>query len=239
MFVHTIPQKFFSICRCWFRGKHVHWLKHCGVFRDSNGKHLRLHGQKVGVITYTNKACDEIKQRLDFDNLVEVSTIHSFVWSQIDGFHTDIRDWIEINLQMEISELRELQSKGRAGTKAAIDRERSIESKQKRFESLASIKKFTYSPNGENRGRDSLSHSEVIKIGADFLSSSSIMQRLLVNKFPVLLIDESQDTNRLLMEALLKVQAEQSAHFALGLLGDTMQRIYADGKPDLGQNFTR
>ncbi len=36
------------------------------------GRRLSLTGQKIGVITYTNAACDEIKQRLEFDPRVEV-----------------------------------------------------------------------------------------------------------------------------------------------------------------------
>lgn len=51
------------------------------ALRSTAGPHLRLHGQRIGVITYTNAACDEIKRRLEFDPLIEVSTIHSFVWS--------------------------------------------------------------------------------------------------------------------------------------------------------------
>ena len=39
---------------------------------------LLLQEQRIAVITYTNAACDEIKKRLEFDPLVEVSTIHSF-----------------------------------------------------------------------------------------------------------------------------------------------------------------
>ena len=30
--------------------------------RSSSGKRMRLHGQQVAVITYTNAACDEIKR---------------------------------------------------------------------------------------------------------------------------------------------------------------------------------
>lgn len=63
------------------------------------------------------------------------------------------------------------------------------------------------------------------------------MQRLLISGAPFLLIDESQDTNRLLMDALLGVQAQHKLSFGLGLFGDTMQRIYADGKVDLGQSL--
>lgn len=204
---------------------------------DASRKHLRLQGQQVGIITYTNAACDEIKHRLDFDPLVDVSTIHSFVWkSLIGGFHADIRQWLRINLPKEIAELEEKQRKGRAG-QASLDRAKDIEIKQKRLANLDSIKQFTYNPNGDNRGRDSLNHSEVIKIGADFLINKPLMQTILINKFPILLIDESQDTNKHLMEAFLKVQHQQSERFCLGLFGDTMQRIYADGKKDLEKNL--
>ncbi|HLN28730.1 MAG TPA: UvrD-helicase domain-containing protein [Gemmataceae bacterium] len=205
--------------------------------RVTSGKRMRLHGQQVAVITYTNAACDEIKRRLDFDPLVTVSTIHSFVWDLIQGFNADIRSWLQSSLAMDISELQEEQRKGRPGTKAAMDRERSIESTHKRLAALSTIKRFVYNPNGDNRERDSLSHSEVIKIGAAFLTGKPLMQKLLLGRFPILLIDESQDTNKLLMEAFLAVQGAHRVRFSLGLFGDTMQRIYGDGKVDLGRDL--
>jgi DNA helicase-2/ATP-dependent DNA helicase PcrA len=164
--------------------------------QEKHSKELRLHGQRVAVITYTNKACDEIKHRTGFDPLVEVSTIHSFVWSLIQGFNSDIKAWLEIDLKQDISNLHEEEKKGRAGTKASLDRQKSIESKTKRLINLPKIKEFTYSPTGENRGRDSLNHSEVIKIAASFLENKPTLQRLMIRKFPILLIDESQDTNK-------------------------------------------
>jgi len=204
--------------------------------QENHSRRLRLHGQRVGVITYTNKACDEIKHRTGFDPLVEVSTIHSFVWTLIQGFNEDIKAWLKVELESEIADLKDKQAKGRS-SKASIDREKSIEAKTKRLAALPEIKKFTYNPNGDNRGRDSLNHSEVIKITSAFLSEKPAMQRLLITRFPILLIDESQDTNKMLMEAFLSVQEKHSGEFRLGLFGDTMQRIYADGKVDLGHNL--
>jgi DNA helicase-2/ATP-dependent DNA helicase PcrA len=204
--------------------------------QEKNSKELRLHGQRVAVITYTNKACDEIKHRTGFDPLVEVSTIHSFVWSLIQGFNSDIKAWLIEELNNDIVELKEKQLKGRGG-KASSDRQKSIESKTKRLINLPKIKEFTYSPNGENRGRDSLNHSEVIKIAAAFLGKKPTLQRLMIRKFPILLIDESQDTNKNLIEAFLSVQANHTQEFILGLFGDTMQRIYSDGKPYLDENL--
>lgn len=204
--------------------------------KEQYGRQLKLSGQKVGVITYTNAACDEIRGRLEFDTAFHVSTIHSFAWSLITGFTKDIKHWLESNLRDEILELEEKQTRGRAG-QASIDRARKIESKTKRLEALREIKKFTYNPNGDNVERDSLSHSEVIKICSDFLIQKTTMQKLLVSKYPFLLVDESQDTNKHLMDALFEVQQHNSDCFSLGLIGDMMQRIYSDGKDKLGQNL--
>lgn len=204
------------------------------VCRDQ-GRRLSLTGQKIGVITYTNAACDEIKQRLEFDPRVEVSTIHAFAWSLIAGYDSDIRGWVETRLRQDIDELEKAQAKGRPNSKAALDRARSIESKRRRAESLLRIARFVYSPTSDNRTHDSLSHAEVIAMAADFLSEKPGLRRLLVTRFPILLIDESQDTNRRLMDALLAVEAGYRDAFCLGLFGDTMQRIYADGKDRLAE----
>jgi DNA helicase-2/ATP-dependent DNA helicase PcrA len=206
-----------------------------GVRSRFHGR-LRMRGQRIGVITYTNAACDEIKNRIESDALIEVSTIHSFLWSLINGFNADIRKWLHTELQNQIADLEERQRKGRGG-KAASDREESIKAKQKRLGALPHVGRFTYNPSGDNRGRDSLNHSEVVKIGSDFLMNKPVMQQLLISRFPILLIDESQDTNKLLIEAILKLQQTHKDKFCLGLFGDTMQRIYGDGKDDLGRSL--
>jgi DNA helicase-2/ATP-dependent DNA helicase PcrA len=193
-----------------------------------------LNGKKIAVITYTNAACDEIKTRLDFDQLVEVSTIHSFAWSLIGGFNADIRAWLRVNLAKEIEELRILQAKGRA-SKASEIRAKSIASKTKRLAHIEEVQRFVYSPSGDLRGRDSLNHSEVISLTSYFLSTKPTLQKILVNAYPVLFIDESQDTNKYLMDAFLSVQKAESAKFTLGLFGDMMQRIYSDGKVGLSE----
>jgi DNA helicase-2/ATP-dependent DNA helicase PcrA len=193
-------------------------------------RQLLLQGRRVAVITYTNAACDEIKKRLEFDPLVEVSTIHSFAWSLIGGYDANIREWLLANLVAEIGELQAAAAKGRPGTQAAIDRERSIASKQRRLARIETIPRFVYSPTGDNRGRDALNHSEVIGITSYFLMNKTVLRNVLVSRFPMLFIDESQDTNKHLMDAFLAVQQAHEKRFCLGLFGDMMQRIYSDGK---------
>ncbi|AXK72837.1 ATP-dependent helicase [Lysobacter sp. TY2-98] len=201
------------------------------------GGQLRSRGQRVAVITFTNAASDEIKRRLLFDPLIDVRTIHSFAWSLIDGLSNDIRTWLSVDLAADIDRLAAEEAKGRKGTKASNERLRKIASKTRRLNDLPNIKRFVYSPTSDNRGRDALNHSEVLRITADFLREKPAMQSILVGRYPILLIDESQDTNKDLVDSLFAVQAAQKKKFMLGLIGDMMQRIYSDGKDGLGESL--
>lgn len=145
---------------------------------------LRVKGQRVGVITFTNAASDEIKRRLLFDPLIDVRTIHSFAWSLIEGLNHDIREWLRVDLAEDIAKLNVDEAKGRKGTKASADRLRKIESKTKRLQNLPNIKSFTYSPTGDNRGRDALNHSEVLQLTAHFLQTKPAMQSILTDATP-------------------------------------------------------
>lgn len=205
-------------------------------FKEKEGGKLNIYNQKVAIITYTNAACDEITRRLDYDSLFWVSTIHSFVWELIKPFQNDIREWLSIELKKQIEDLDILIAKTRRND-TLEKRKREKERKEKRLQNLSNIKVFSYNPNGDNFTRDSLNHSEVIKICATFLNEKVLMQKILVNKFPILLIDESQDTNELLIDALFKVVELETNKFSLGLFGDIMQRIYFDGKHNLGQSI--
>ena len=201
------------------------------------GEALKLKGQRVGVITFTNAASDEIKRRISFDPIIDVKTIHSFAWSLIDGLNRDIREWLRTNLATDIEQLQIEEAKGRKGTKASSTRLSKITSKSKRLQNFDSVKRFVYSPTGDNRGRDALNHSEVIQLTSNFLRTKPAMQSILVGRYPFLLIDESQDTNKNLIDALFGVQVAHKGVFVLGLIGDMMQRIYSDGKDGLGQSL--
>ena len=205
------------------------------LFREQHGQEFRLSGRKVAVITYTNAACDEIRHRIDYDSIFSVSTIHSFAWELIRSYHDDILEWLDNNLALEISAIEVKQEKGRAGTKAAADRVVQLEKKNERRARLNTIKHFTYNPNGENIGKNSLNHAEVISIATAFLADKPLMQRILIRKYPILLIDEIQDTQKDLVDAFFSVQSAHSEEFCLALFGDSMQRIYSDGKTGIAE----
>lgn len=205
--------------------------------RGTMGKNLRMRGQKIAVITYTKAARDEIIRRTLFDPVIAVSTIHSFAWTLIEGFNHDIREWLRIELKADILDLQAKEAKGRAGTKASAERLADIASKQRRLNRLDSTKKFVYSPDSDNRGRDSLNHAEVLKLAGDFLRTKTALREILRDGCPYILVDESQDTNRYIVEALFAFQAAHKGEVVVGLFGDMMQRIYGDGQPDLGENL--
>lgn len=230
------PQSFFLFAGAG-SGKTRSLVSALQYVRDKFGETLRLRGQCVGVITYTNAASEEIKRRMAFDPIIDVSTIHSFAWSLIDGLNRDIREWLRTDIAADIAQLQADEAKGRKGTAASTTRISKIASKTKRLQNLDRVKRFMYSPTGENRGRDSLNHAEVIQLTSYFLRTKPSMQSILVGRYPILLIDESQDTNKYLIDALFAVQAQHKGAFVLGLLGDMMQRIYSDGKDGLGSDL--
>ena len=194
------------------------------------GHYLAERGKQIAVITYTNAACDEIRRRLQYKPIFMVSTIHSFLWEMIKNFQQDIRIWVEASI---VSEIDDLQGKRKTGKRGSVSAEKII-SKQKRLDKIKTVKRFSYNPNGDNLEFDSLSHDEVIKIGSEFIATRETMQEILVNKFPIMLIDESQDTKKELIDALLCVY-ENHKNWAIGMFGDTMQKIYMDGKDRLDE----
>jgi len=207
-------------------------------FEKEYGKQFRLERKKIAIITYTNAAADEITHRSEHSSIFHVSTIHSFAWDLIKNFNYDIKLWIKSNLKDEISKLEEKQGKSKnLQNKTSLDRAKKISSKNKRYLNLDNVVKFTYNPNGDNITKDSLNHSEVISIAAFFISRKVLMQDILVCKYPIVLIDESQDTKKELIDSFFQLYDRKKDTFSLGLFGDTMQRIYTDGKEDLGKNL--
>ena len=196
-------------------------------------RRLRDTGKRIGIITYTNAATDEISHRLGFNQMVSVSTIHSFCWSLISGHDHDIRSWMKDHLAQSIAELNEQQRKGRANSAIYQTRAQDLIHKQERLSQIDTIKRFVYNPSGSNAGRNALTHSDVLQVAADFITSRPSMATILSSRYPILMIDECQDTNSGIMTALLKIEEEYKGRWSLGLFGDVMQKIYTDGVPNL------
>lgn len=72
-------------------------------------------------------------------------------------------------------------------------------------------------------------------MSTEFIATEPTMQDILTSKYPILLIDESQDTKKELIDALLIVCEKYGEKFIVGMFGDTMQKIYNDGKDNLAK----
>lgn len=202
--------------------------------RNSIGKDLLLQGKNVAVITFTNAATDEIVNRLDYSPVFHISTIHSFVWDVIKYYQTDIKRLYCQYIQEDIRVLYEKLEKAKSKTtKTYLSNAEKIEQLKEQLEKAKTIEKFVYNPNGSNPEYNALKHAEVIKISSQMIMDSMMLQRIIAQRYPILLIDESQDTKKELVDAFFKIQENFANIFTLGLLGDQKQRIYADGKDNM------
>jgi len=194
-------------------------------------------GKQVAVITYTNNAADEITDRVERNPIFSISTIHSFCWASISGFNADMQKWYLDVIPQKLAHVEAEHARLRGGTKAAEKRERDIERYKKKLEWLSQPRIFKYDPNGVNSTPESLSHDDVLKLFAHFLEAKPMMAELLLNKHPFIFVDESQDTDKGVINALFGLQQNHTERVVIGLFGDTMQRIFGGGEPQLGKSL--
>lgn len=198
------------------------------------GNKLMREHRQVAVITYTNAATDEIMRRIDYNPLFHVSTIHSFVWDSIKTYQKDIKVRYLKRLQANIDELQaKIDATKNKETKTYKANQEKINHLIERKEAKEKIDKFIYNPNGDNLKANSLNHSDVIEIGTQMLQVNLLLQQIITQQYPFMLIDESQDTRSGLIDAFFTIQKNFPNDFTLGLIGDIKQRIYMDGKADI------
>lgn len=198
------------------------------------GNKLMREHRQVAVITYTNAATDEIMRRIDYNQLFHVSTIHSFVWDSIKTYQKDIKARYLQRLQANIDELQaKIEATKNKETKTYKANQEKINHLIERKEAKEKIDKFIYNPNGDNLKANSLNHSDVIEIGTQMLQENRLLQQIITQQYPFMLIDESQDTRSGLVDAFFTIQKNFPNDFTLGLIGDIKQRIYMDGKADI------
>lgn len=198
------------------------------------GNKLMQEHRQVAVITYTNAATDEIMRRIDYNPLFHVSTIHSFVWDSIKTYQKDIKTCYLQRLQANIDELQaKIYVTKNKETKTYKANQDKLKRQIERKEAKEKIDKFIYNPNGDNLKTNSLNHSDVIEIGTKMMQENLLLQQIITQQYPFMLIDESQDTRSGLVDVFFTIQKNFSDDFTLGLIGDIKQRIYMDGKADI------
>ncbi|EWG99118.1 UvrD-helicase domain-containing protein [Halomonas sp. BC04] len=206
-----------------------------GVVEHEKGERLarslRMYGRSIRVVTYTKNAVAVINGRLGDNDLVEVSTIHAFCWELISGFNEDIRTALiaikETQLEKETAEAR---AKPRGITAA---KQRDLNELKEVIEAFRGTDVFIYHPDRETYGPGALAHKHVLDATAWLLRNRSTLRTILKDRHPIVLIDESQDTMKGMLDALMGLAEPRRSGLTLGLLGDHRQRIYTDGHSDL------
>lgn len=195
--------------------------------RENEGKNLRQNGQHVACITYTKRAVEVIKSRLDFDDLYTISTLHSFLWGLMKNFQSDIRNVLKEDYLPILIEREKIKDKG-GNSQTAIKARAKVIQLEGELSNIHAVKTFSYSDNQfSDYSNGQLSHDDIIAIAIIFLNHNPIFRKILGFRFPYIFIDEAQDTYLGIIEGLNLVCAEDGVPI-VGYFGDPWQQIYED-----------
>lgn len=209
-------------------GKTTSLVKALAQIERTQGPVLRRNGQQVACITYTEVAVEEILGDVGNDDLFHVSTIHSFLWTAIKPFQANLREWVSNRLQEKIAEDQEKIDKPRTKEATKVRATENIERYERQLTEVPSVKSFQYGTVSDY-SNGVLGHSDILKIGPEFIARHPLMQTVLTRRFPVIFVDESQDTDPAFVNALRDVARKISLGFCLGFFGDPVQKIYMQG----------
>ena len=162
----------------------------------------KLH-QKIACITYTNVAKDEIDTRTDQSTLIYSDTIHGFCWSLISGFQRQLRKCL-LQLPHWSDRIVEVGDLG----------DRKVE--------------YDLGYRSISEHRITIHHDDVLLLTVTLMENAKF-RSILSNKYPIILIDEYQDTNADWINSIKThfLGVEGSPQF--GFFGDHWQKIYGDG----------
>lgn len=164
------------------------------------GAALVRSGQKVACITYTEVARNEIAQEIEEHPAILVNTIHGFSWAFLRQFQKALRDLVE---EME-NRKEKIEQGGGVGSKP-VD--------------------YSMGFFGVDVDRVTLSHDDIPEMMAKLLQKEKF-RRILSQQFPVIFIDEYQDTHRQFMDAITDHFLKPATGSLVGLFGDHWQTIY-------------
>ena len=227
-------EKNFSVIAGAGSGKTTSLIKALDFVRSTKGDILRKNGQRVVCITYTNRAVDVILKRLNSDKLFLVSTIHSFLWSEINPFKDDIKRAITDFLLPE--RIKEKKSKTNRNSKDVLATIKRLEELKKSLDNnIDFIEKFEYNDSSSrNYDTGQLDHEDIIDLSGYMIEKIPVLRKILGQKYPFIFIDEAQDTFKVIFEAL-NIIVDNEGLPIVGYFGDPMQQIYDTGMGDFNK----
>lgn len=204
------------------------------LIRETDGKILRRNGQRVACITYTKRAVEVIQERLGFDELYFVATLHSFLWGQMAGFQEDIRRVLTEDRVPALLAKAEEKAAEKGQTKEGLKQRDKADRLAEDLRALAGVAKFTYEDSEfSNYRKGELGHTDIIEIASHLLRANAIFRRITALRFPYIFVDEAQDTFKSIVEGLNLVCAGEGLPI-VGYFGDPWQQIYDDRAGDFG-----
>lgn len=194
------------------------------------GTTMLMKKQKVACITYTEVAANEIREDVNADALVQVSTIHSFYWTIASSFQADIKVWLRDELRHRldvlVEEAKNFSARVRQNTRD--NNKRDQERHTKHLEAIEKVTTFRYGMGGDYP-KGILGHEDILLLTGHLLKTKVLFRRLVALNYPFVFIDESQDTFKEVIESFKMVEAQMRGKFCLGFFGDPMQKIYLRG----------
>ena len=164
---------------------------------------LPRNHQKIACITFTNVAKEEIVTRTDRNPLIHCDTTHAFCWSLIGGFQKQLR-----------AILPTLKHWPEKFEEAGPIEDRAIE--------------YSLGFRSIRGDRVSIHHDDVLPLTIALMENEKF-RHIFTDKYPVVLIDEYQDTDADWVESVKSRFLGQPQSPQFGFFGDFWQKIYGGG----------
>ena len=162
----------------------------------------RRKKQAVVCITYTNAAVDVIAERLSKDSFILPSTIHSFAWNAIQQYQSYLIDIVSDDPNFATDE----------GD----------------FFKVTEVA-YTLGHRYKENGVQYLYHDDVLKLFCRLLDNAKF-RRVFADKYPLILIDEYQDSYKPIIDRFLSFFIAEKKGPQFGFFGDAWQTIYQSNK---------
>lgn len=158
--------------------------------------------QNVVCITYTNAAVDVIAERLSKDSFIIPSTIHSFAWNAIKQYQGFL-----INI---------------------VTNDPEFIADEGDFFTINEVA-YTLGHRYKENGIQYLYHDDVLKLFCKLLDNAKF-RRVFADKYPLILIDEYQDSYAPIIERFVNYFISERIGPQFGFFGDAWQTIYQSNK---------
>ncbi|WP_157967291.1 MULTISPECIES: UvrD-helicase domain-containing protein [Chryseobacterium] len=192
---------------------------------ENKGEDLIKSKQKIICITYTNVAKNEIIKRIEYNELVNVFTIHEFLWQSIKQFQKQLK--IELCKLNEIRYQKDV-DKGKES--------KYIQSLEDRVENIENV--FYNDSSFRDFEKGELHHDDVIELSRMFFENYTLLTSIVAQKHPYIFIDEYQDTSLDTIQTLIDFLLERNEQsVVLGFYGDSHQKIYDTGVGSLEKYY--